>query len=71
MSKPIITVEEIQAKTIRETVAMSMPAGGSIKKLIYVFPVASGLAYWRVVIDSEIVGDHLDLAQAVQAYNAG
>jgi hypothetical protein len=70
MSKPIITVEEVQGKTIRETVAISESMGG-VKKLVYVFPVASGVPYWRVVIDGEITEDHLELAAAVEAYNRG
>jgi hypothetical protein len=66
-----ITIEQVQAKTIRETVAISESNSGGIKKLVYVFPVASALPYWRVVIDGEIDGDHLELAAAVAAYNAG
>lgn len=71
MSKPTITIEEIRRRTIRETVAIGDTASGGIKKLVYVFPVASGLPYWRLVIDGEIAEDHLELAQAVTAYNAG
>lgn len=70
MSKSTITIEEIQRRTIRETVAISDSATGGIKKLVYVFPIGSNLPYWRLVIDGEIAEDHLDLERAVQAYNA-
>jgi hypothetical protein len=70
MSKTTITIEEIQGKTIRETVAISQGNDG-IKKLVYVFPIASGLPYWRVVVNGEITEDHLELAAAVEAYNRG
>lgn len=70
MSKTTITVEDIQAKTIRHTVAISQ-GSGSIKKLVYVFPIASGVPYWRVVVNGAVEVDHLELAAAVEAYNAG
>lgn len=70
MSKQTITIEEVQAITIRHTVAISGGAG-PVKKLVYVFPVASGVPYWRVVVDGEIESDHLGLEEAVAAYNAG
>lgn len=70
MSKQTITIEEIQAQTIRDTVAFCV-SGSSIKKLVYVFPIASGVPYWRLVIDGLIEEDHLELEEAVQAYNAG
>lgn len=69
MTQQTITIEQVQAKTIRETVAICT-TGGSIKKLVYVFPIASGVPYWRVVVGDDI-SDHLELAAAVAAYNAG
>ena len=70
MSNSTITVEQVQAKTVRETVAICLGDQG-IKKLVYIFPIASGVPYWRVVIDGRIESDHLELVDAVAAYNAG